>query len=226
MKIRLALAFGLATMVSPVFSGQAQQGERTEPFGLRMGMAKAEVIASVGPNSVETDLGDVLMLTTAPKPDANFARYIVLVPPETGVAKVVGVSCDITTSSSGESLQNKFNEFRASLEADYGKATVVFDFLVPGSTWNEPSDWMMALLNYERTLLVGWEPDEQGVSVTERARAISAETGYVTVTYEFPNFLLWEQERRNKNHHFRPVEAHRLMARTDTRLPNESADVG
>ena len=93
------------------------------------------------------------------------------------MAKVVGISNDITTNSSGESLRNEFNEFRASLEVNFGKATVVFDFLMPGSTWNEPGDWMMAVLNYERTLLVGWEPDEQGVSVTERARAISAETG-------------------------------------------------
>lgn len=129
------------------------------------------------------------------------------------MAKVVGISNDITTNSSGESLRNEFNEFRASLEVNFGKATVVFDFLMPGSTWNEPGDWMMAVLNYERTLLVGWEPDEQGVSVTERARAISAETGYITVTYEFPNFLPWEQEHsRDKNY-----PARKLLARTKTR---------
>ncbi len=198
MKIRLALTSSVAAIVFPIFGGQAKQAQQTEPFGLKMGMEKAEVIASVGPNSVEKDFGDVLILTTAPKPDANFAGYVVLVPPETGVAKVIGVSKDVTTNSSGELLQNKFNEFRASLETNYGKATVVLDFLMPGSTWNEPSDWMMALLNCERTLLAGWEPDEQGVSVTETAHATSRETGFVTVTYEFPNFLLWKQEHSQK----------------------------
>ena len=78
-------------------------------------------------------------------PDANFVRYVVLVPPETGVVKIVAISSDVSTNSSGDLLRDKFNALRSSLEANYGKAALVFDFLVPRSNWNEPSEGMMAL---------------------------------------------------------------------------------
>ena len=78
---------------------------------------------------------------------------VVLVPPETGVVKIVAVSSDVSTNSSGDLLRDKFNALRSSLEANYGKAALVFDFLVLRSNWNEPSEWMMALLNHERIFM-------------------------------------------------------------------------
>jgi len=144
MKTTRVLATSLLAIAFPVFSSQTLRADETERLGLRMGMEKAEVIASVGPNAVEKDLGDVLILATTPKPDPSFVGYVVLVPPETGVTKVVAISNDVTTNSSGESLRDKFNELRSSLEANYGKAALVFDFLVPRSNWNEPSEGMMA----------------------------------------------------------------------------------
>jgi len=133
------LATSLIAIAFPFFSSQTLQAQETERFGLRMGMEKAEVIASVGPNAVEKGLGDVLILATTPKLDASFVSYVVLVPPETGVTKVVAISNDVTTNSSGESLRDKFNELRSSLEANYGKAALVFDFLIPESSWSKPN---------------------------------------------------------------------------------------
>jgi len=104
--------------------------------------------------------------------------YVVLLPSETGVAKIVAISSDVTTNPSGDSLRDTFNELRSSLEADYGKAALVFDFFIPRSNWNEPSDWMMALLSHERIFMATWEPDEDGVSLAEKASAISTGTGY------------------------------------------------
>ena len=118
---------------------------------------------------------------------------VVLVPPETGVVKIVAVSSDVSTNSSGDLLRDKFNALRSSLEANYGKAALVFDFLVLRSNWNEPSEWMMALLNHERIFMATWEPDQEGVGLAEKACAISTGTGYIMVTYEFPNFSLWKQ---------------------------------
>jgi len=201
MKAKRALANSLVIALAFV-ANQALHAEEAERLGLRMGMAKSEVIASVGPNSVEKDLGDVLFLGTTPQPDARFAGYVVLVPPETGLIKVVGISNDLPTNSSGEALRDKFNEFRASLEATSGKATLVFDFLILGSTWNEPGDWMMALFNHERMLMVDWQPDEEGVSMAEKACAASSETGYIMVTYEFPNFSRWKQRPGDEEDHF------------------------
>ena len=216
MKTTRVLATSLIAIAFPVFSSQTLRAAETERFGLRMGMEKAEVIASVGPNAVEKDLGDVLILATTPKPDPSFVGYVVLVPPETGVTKVVGISNDVTANSSGELLRDKFNDLRSSLEANYGKAALVFDFLIPGSSWNEPSDWMMALLNHERVFMASWKPDEEGVSLAEKACAISTGTGYIIVTYEFPNFSLWKQTHgEEEDHFFTPVAVNALIAGTD-----------
>jgi len=210
------LAISLTIIGFVAFSGQTLPAEETERFGLKMGMKKAEVIASVGPNAAEEDLGDVLILATAPKPDAHFVQYVVFVPPETGVIKIVAISSDVTTKSSGETLRDKFNELRSSLEADHGKAALLFDFLIPGSDWNEPGDWMIALLNHERTLMAGWEPDEEGVSLAEKACAIDPQTGYVMVTYEFPNFVFWKQEHRGDQDEFlKPKRGNGLVARME-----------
>lgn len=216
MKSTSVFATSLIAVALPILSGQTLQANGTERFGLRMGMEKAEVIASVGPNSVEKDLGDVLILTTTPKPDANFVRYVLLVPPEIGLIKVVAISNDVTTHSSGESLRDKFNELRSSLEADYGKAALVFDFLIPGSNWNEPNDWMMALLNHERIFMANWKPDAEGVSIAEKACAISSQTGYIIMIYEFPNFSLWKQSpSEQEDRFFTPLSMDTLIARTD-----------
>ena len=216
MKTTRVLATSLLAIAFPVFSSQTLRADETERLGLRMGMEKAEVIASVGPNAVEKDLGDVLILATTPKPDPSFVGYVVLVPPETGVTKVVAISNDVTANSSGELLRDKFNDLRSSLEANYGKAALVFDFLIPGSSWNEPSDWMMALLNHERVFMASWKPDEEGVSLAEKACAISTGTGYIIVTYEFPNFSLWKQTHgEEEDHFFPPVAVNVLIAGTD-----------
>ncbi len=66
MQTKRVLATSLIAIAFPFFGSQTLQAQETERFGLRMGMEKAEVIASVGPNSVEKDLGDVLILATTP----------------------------------------------------------------------------------------------------------------------------------------------------------------
>lgn len=64
MKTIPVLASSLIIIAFLIFSGQTLRADETERFGLSMGMEKAEVIASVGPTSVEEDLGDVLILAT------------------------------------------------------------------------------------------------------------------------------------------------------------------
>jgi hypothetical protein len=64
------------------------------------------------------------------------------------------------------------------------------DVLGPGSIWDEPRDWMMAMLKKERLLLSIWEkgfPKSGLKLVGVKATALSREMGFVSVEYSFDN---------------------------------------
>lgn len=196
MRKRRALLLSLAWVLCLATVARAQQASRTEPFGFREGMTRSEIFASLGRGAAVIDDGDVLVLRTAPKPDPDFPLYVVCLSDQTGIAKVGGMLGGIVTSPDGESVRSAFLVLRSALEADYGKPTIMLDFLMRGSTWNRPEDWMTGLMENERMLAAVWDPDQQGVSIAEEARALTPEFGYVMVTYEFASFESWEREHR------------------------------
>ena len=73
--------------------------------------------------------------------------------------------------------------------------------------------------------MANWEPDEEGVSLAEKACAISTGTGYIMVTYEFPNFSLWKQKRGvEDDHFFMPVPANVLRSSGQSEASGKSVD--
>jgi hypothetical protein len=181
----------------PTPVGTATASQQIEPFGFKAGMTKAQITALLG-ESVKQDNGDLLVLTSAPKPHPDFECYLVCVSASKGLAKVSAVSKDIESNSFGGPLKEKFAETRKALESKYGKATTVVDGLLDGSIWDEPEDWMMGLANEERTLNALWE-QLAGVGIALLAGASSSSQGNLTVQYEFTSlFASWKQEHDQK----------------------------
>src|ERR1039458_5963906 len=182
----------------PAQVGTATAPEQIEPFGFKAGMTKAQITGGLG-ESVQQDNGDMLVLTSAPKPHPDFKYYLLCVSPSMGLAKVSAVSKDIESNSFGGALKEKFEETRKALENKYGKATTVVDGLREGSIWNEPEDWMMGLANEERRLNAIWK-HAAGVGIALLAGASSSSEGNLTVQYEFTSlFASWKQEHEQKN---------------------------
>jgi hypothetical protein len=175
--------------------------QSVEPFGFKMGMTRDQVVAAVGAKAImkEADGGDMLFLSTAPKPYADVQFYLVVISAKSGLAKVLASSKTLQVNSFGTELQEKFREYEDALQEKYGKPTNASDFLRAGSVWDQPGDWMMGLLKNERVLGDLWSLEQPpGYTITLEAVADSPDTGYVRLTYEFPNFSSWLREHDKK----------------------------
>jgi hypothetical protein len=171
------------------------------PFGFEYGMTKDAVIKLVGKDAVKEDKGDTLILRTAPRPHELFESYIVIISPERGLLKVLASSQDINTSRYGDEIKAQFEIIRKGLENVYGEPTDTLDFLRAGSIWNEPRDWLMGLLKKERTLEVFWgfKPPKQHLTTVDlEATALTTETAYLRLSYEFEGWTQYLEERRAK----------------------------
>ena len=171
------------------------------PFGFEYGMTKAALIKLVGRDAVKEEKDDVLVLKTAPKPHELFESYTVFISPEHGLLKIVAVSRDIATSEYGDEIRERFEGIHTGLEKVYGEPTHAFNFLREGSIWNEPKDWMMGLLKKERTFGAYWDikpPREHLTLLGLEVIALSTETGYLRLAYEFEGWEQYVDERQAK----------------------------
>ena len=192
MKRRMMMVVGVA-VVSAVATGAAQ--DRPAPFGIRMGAPKQTL-------KVESEVGGSLVrLASVPRPHPDLETYLAQATPQAGVCFVKGVGKTVTTSVYGESVQTTFNDLKTQLEGVYGPATVV-DRLKPGSIWDEPNDYTMALLKKERTLMATWgsfkggqvAPGLQTVALV--MVGLSRDTAFGTVEYYFTNYDACEAEAK------------------------------
>jgi len=174
----------------PVFSG---------PFGLDMGMTLDQLRILTG--KVPVLLQDDLYSVDPPNKNDMFESYLVQVSPKYGVVWIKAVGKDITTNGHGIALRNAFNNLVSGIERNYGKYDLT-DFLTRGSIWNEPQDWMMAIVRRERYLIASWErtygsnlPDDI-LSIGVMVSAQSSSRGYVILEYYSPNEKLHEEEKK------------------------------
>lgn len=164
------------------------------PFGLRMGMSKAEANAG-------KELSQLFMfrIPSVPQPMSSFTGYVARIPPKSGLCRV-GAGTDVLQSDAqGTELRSRFQEIRAQLEAVYGASQLV-DRLRQSALKREPSEWMKSLFKGERTLAATWSKERKvtlpdGVRLIRLAAAGSSETsGFVGVEYEFDNTAQCEIE--------------------------------
>jgi len=177
-------------LISILFVTEAMAG----PFGLEKGMSLKEI----GGKSEKIGHG-VYKLSSVPKPHSAFEAYIVKVAPKGGLCWIKAIGKDIATSSYGIDLISAFSEMEEKLGATYGKHETM-DFLMPGSIWNEPNEWMMGLIKKERVLAALWEKSE-GSSLPSDieqigliASSISCDKGYIAIEYSFTNKEACEAE--------------------------------
>lgn len=161
------------------------------PFGLYMGMSLEELNSNydeVAPNTYQ--------ISTVPQPHSAFEQYLIKVSPKHGLFWIKAIGKTIVTSRHGIELKLDFQKIVEKLSGTYGKGEIS-DFLLPGSIWNEPEDFMMGLVNKERTLLSIWE--NHGMknnlkTIGVIGSAIDGNSGYISLEYYFENDAIAEQE--------------------------------
>jgi len=157
------------------------------PFGLEMGMSLKEI-----GGTPENIAYGKYKLTSVPKPHSAFEFYVIQVAPNSGLCWIKAIGKDIATSSYGLELKSEFSEMEKKLEGTYGKHKIM-DFLMPGSIWNEPNEWMMGLIKKERVLMALWDKKEGSAlpanleTVALIASPSSRDKGYISIEYLFAN---------------------------------------
>lgn len=190
--IRAALVSAAVVCASvPTYAG---------PFGLERGMTRDQVVAIVGQSAIIKEKpdrlgGEVLELSTVPKPHPMFEQYDLFISKQDGLLKIVAASKDIETSEDGADLSREFRDIRAALVSVYSKPENDFDFVKAGSLWTEPRDFMMGLLKKDRYLSSNWDA-RQGSALKDGivilaldGYALSPDKGYIVLLYEFTG---WE----------------------------------
>jgi len=160
------------------------------PFGLWMGMTIDDLKAAQT-NPTEIAPGK-FQIKNVPKPHSLFESYALQVAPVAGLSWIKAIGKTISTSVFGGELREAFNNLESRLEKTYGRFDRT-DILLTDSIWNEPRDWMQAILNRERYLMTQWSletgsnlPDSLN-SVGLICSAIDNESGFVAIEYTFEN---------------------------------------
>ena len=174
------------------------------PFGISMGLSKSGVESIVGAPLTEMDgQSNLFATTTPPRPHPSFGNYVVKILPTAGVCQIRGIGVTIRSSSHGVEIQRAFSDLATMVGDTYGEYQEV-DFLLPGSIWDEPEDWMMALRQNERQLQAVWDEDEgstlsNGItSIILGASSLSGSQGYLILQYTFENEELCESEEKQQ----------------------------
>jgi len=186
-----------------VDTGTARIPAQGGPFGFDRGMTRAQVIALVGQDAVDIEHSkdDLLRLKTAPKPHPAFDSYLLIISPEQGLLKVLGSGKTVDVGDDGADLKQAFEVVVDGLTQKYGAPTRTFDFCNGGTGCSDQQYWMMGLLQKNRKLEDFWELQGNPVHVTIidlEATALSMNSGYVSLGYEFEGWSQYVDEKKAK----------------------------
>jgi hypothetical protein len=181
------LLLGLGLLVALPGSGAAQGGG---PFGLTLGMPRAELVRLTGATPVDEKRPDLLQSGRVPIPHSAFESFVFLVDDSLGLCKLTAITGNIRTPPTGRGIISEFERLELTLVSRYGPPFRV-DHLTAGSIWDAPGDWMMGLRLGDREKRSIWIAGQHGVDLPSWAAAIglSAEstgpnTGYLQLSYE------------------------------------------
>jgi hypothetical protein len=198
MKIRFTL------IAISVLATVALAQEPTGPFGLHRGMTQEQVIQLVGKDAIRTDLKnsdpDALRLSRVPKSHPGFEFYSLLFSPKDGLLKIIAYGNTIDTNVFGETLHKSLLEIRDVISQTYGQPQFTNDYVKTGSIWTDPQDWMMGLLKHDRMLSAAWGKSLPNhiFGIVIEANALSQDTGYLTLFYEFDGWNEYVDARAKK----------------------------
>jgi len=163
-------------------------------FGLKMGMKLNQI------DKHAKKLGNDIYEITVPKPHSLFNLYIVRISPTKGLYWLKAISKDISTSVYGTELVSEFDDLEKKLKKVYGENKRL-DFLQYESIWNEPKDWMMALMKKERTLIAYWDkstkfkPKDNLYKIILATNPINTNKGYLSLEYYYSIYNECVKER-------------------------------
>lgn len=129
--------------------------------------------------------GSFYKCSAIPKPHPDIERYIVQYNKDIGLCMVKGISVDINDSRFGMSTRSKVDEIYDQLQGKYGAGEKI-DFLMSGSIWSEPEDWMMGMVKDERMYAYTWDlknPIDAIEQVGLIAKAVDQETSFFVVEF-------------------------------------------
>ena len=157
------------------------------PFGLQQGMKLDEI-----PFESEEVAPCLYVFTNLPKNHSSFSQYILRITPNFALTWIKAIGKSMQTDAFGFQLSAQFEDFMGRLKKIYGESELT-DFLIDGSCWDQPEDWMRGLECGERILGSRWAKDN-GVdlpndltSIYLGAFASSSEEGKIVVEYSFEN---------------------------------------
>lgn len=150
-------------------------------FGYRMGQRIEEL------NAKSTGSVGWFETTAPPRPNRLFPKVVIQATRENGVCFVKGVGENFTSDSNGLTVKSELEKLRSTLDLKYGSSEIN-DYLITGSIWDEPEDWMMALLKKERIYFIEWKPVAGNIkTVSIIPNALSTDTAFISVEYYFKN---------------------------------------
>ena len=119
------------------------------PFGIELNapLSGAEILQDIGGNK---------LLVAPEKKHPSFSEYYVQVSPTYGVVWVKGVGAMISNDANGYGTQDQINKLSSQLALKYGPPKKV-DILQYGALWDDSRDWVMSLLQQERSFFNIWE---------------------------------------------------------------------
>lgn len=164
------------------------------PFGLEMGLKRDEYLGSL--QEVKPGL---YQAAEVPKPHSSFEFHILEFGPSCGLSWIKAIGKTIETNDFGTPIESAFEEMKKKLVKTYG-ASENFSYLMEGSIWSEPRDWMQGLLNGDRVLASKWEAHShkqlpnQLSSIYLIACATDTSSGFLAIEYAFENHAASEEE--------------------------------
>lgn len=127
------------------------------------------------------------IVSPVPSPHSSFETYVVRVDSNEGIFWIKGIGKDIETNGYGFGIKSEFEKLKGQLSSVYGDIEVI-DWLMPGSIWDEPDDWMYGLKTGDRFYFGQWEAQSGFSEITIGASANSGSSGYISVEYYGLNY--------------------------------------
>ncbi|QJR35214.1 hypothetical protein [Gemmatimonas groenlandica] len=175
----------------PVKQAATEVPVRDGPFGLSMGMSEqAAKAATSGWSMIEQGFFTV---EKVPRTHDAFVSYTLMFG-SAGLCKIIAVGRNIESDAHGTVLMGSFKSLEDGVSEKYGKPSEEHNVLQTGSIWNDPQDFMMALLKKERLFVTLWEKKADSMNIGHvktialQAHALDRSTAWLRVGYEFENF--------------------------------------
>ena len=174
--------------------------EVAAPFGLRPGMAPAELEA-MRPRGQARSTG-LRVITEPPRKHPAFSQYLVQFGPQTGLCAVKAIGWRLP-GADGEAARAAFDRIAAPLARRYGNY-VRDDRIDPASRYQAPAQWVEAIERGERMFRAQWSVETQAYlpeGLREIVLEVMAEDGSagISLTYVFENIDRCNHEIKAKD---------------------------